>query len=262
LPVRTKRDAGGEMVVWLVLREGLVAAETRYWPIDRARRCLPEDELPDGWWTDRPVPTTTVPPRTEDLDSETDPLVVGDDIITVYNGTANLNRLLAWGRGRFEAAGLTPPPIVSATFTLYSEYCDDIGARYRRTDGGGDLSFCFGETLVCWDENCTHFRREVRRLVLHEMAHAWIDATLDEGAKQRFADHAGLDAWNDKSVFWDERAVEHAAETLAWGLMDRDLAVIQIGSPTAEQLTDDFRLLTGIDPLIKTDDFFPTFGAP
>ncbi len=246
----------GEMVVWLVLDEGLVAAETRYWPIERARRCLPAGERPDGWWTDRPVPRQR-PQPTEDLDTPTDPLVLGGATITVYNGTPNLTRLLAWGLGRFEAAGLTPPTIASATFTLYSEYCDDMRAWYRPTDEGADLGFCFDEDYACWDESCISFTPFGRRLMLHELAHAWMDATLDEPARRRYTDYAGLAVWNSKSVTWREQAWEHAAETITWGLMDRDINALQIGYLGPEQLSEGFRLLTGTDPLPRTDVFPP-----
>ncbi len=158
------------MVVWLALDGGVVDEEIRYWAIERARRCLPVGELPDGWWTDRPVPTEP-PPATEDLDTPTEPLVFGGATISVFNGMPNLNRLLAWGLVRFETAGLTPPTITSATFTVYSEFCDDLRARYRPTAQGADLEFCFGEDDACWVENCPSFSLVSRRLVLHELAH-------------------------------------------------------------------------------------------
>jgi hypothetical protein len=252
----------GEMVVWLVLDEGQVAAETRYWPIERARRCLPADELPDGWWTGRPVPPEPGPPEgpPEDVDTPTDPLVVGDATIAVYNGTPNLNRLLAWGLDRFEIAGLSPPRISSVTFTLYSDFCDDMRARYHPTADGAELNFCFNEDHACWGEDCARFVPGSRRLVLHEYAHAWIDDTLDDNARQQYTDHVGRDAWNDSSVAWRERAVEHAADTMAWGLLDRDLIMLHIGSPSPEQLTEGFRMLTNTDPLPRTDDFRPAGG--
>lgn len=85
--------------------------------------------------------TETVP--WEDLDTPTAPVVVGDVSVPVYNGTPVLNRLLGWGLGRFQAAGLEPPTITSATFTRYSDFCDGAWAQVRSTPAGYELSFCF-----------------------------------------------------------------------------------------------------------------------
>lgn len=167
---------------------------------------------------------------------------------------------LAWGLGRFETAGLTLPRIASATFTLYSEYCDDMRARYRPAEEGAEIGFCLGENDACWDEGCTHFAPVSRRLVLHELAHAWMDATLDESARQHYTDSIGFEVWTGQSVPWGEQAMEHAAETIVWGLMDRDIYPRQIGSLSLEQLTEGLRLLTGTDPLPSTDDFSPAPG--
>lgn len=80
---------------------------------------------------------------TEDLDTPTAPVVLGDVSIPVYNGTPVLNRLLSWGIGRFQAAGLEPPTVASATFTQYSDFCDGAWAQARSTPAGCELSFCF-----------------------------------------------------------------------------------------------------------------------
>jgi hypothetical protein len=252
----------GEMLVWLTLDGGLVTEETRYWPIERARRCRPAGDLPDGWWTGLAVPEpTTTPESTEDIDTRTDPVVVGDLEIAVYNGTPALNRLVAWGLGRFEAAGLTPPAIDSVTFTRYSALCDDVQGLWVPTAEGSELTLCTDEGFVCWDDTCSHFTPGTQVLILHELAHAWMHLTLDERVEQRFRDHVGLDVWNDDSVPWEQRAVEHAADTIAWGLMDRELLLLRTtGRPSREDLAAGFRILTSTDPLPRTDEFSPQNG--
>lgn len=206
----------GEMVVWLTLDDGLVAAETRYWPIQRARDCLPSDDLPSGWWTEQPaLPPGATSLRFEDLENPTDPLVTGDASITIYNGTPALNQLLAWGLDRFEAAGLTPPTIASVIYTRFSDRCDDVRGWYRATSKGAELAFCYDEDVVCRGDGCTFFTPASRSLLVHELAHAWMAETLDEGVRTRFRNHVGLEVWNDHAVPWRERAVEHAADTMA-----------------------------------------------
>lgn len=258
LVVAGEDDTGcaGEMVVWLTLDAGIVAKETRYWPIERARRCIAADDLPSGWWIDHPIsPPETVPESLEDIETPTDPLVIDGATIVIYNGTPALNRLLSWGLDRFEAAGLSPPSIASATFTLQSEFCDDVRGRYRQATEGADLAFCFDEDIVCRGDACQYLTPASRSLVLHELAHAWIDNTLDEDTKRRFSEHVGLETWNDKTVPWVERAVEHAADTIAWGLMDREILMSRLGipSPTPDHLATGFGILAGTQPLPRTD---------
>ncbi len=110
-----------------------------------------------------------------------------------------------------------------------------------------------GTACLGWSDPC-QFSIWSRSLVLHELAHSWMDGTLEEPAPQRFMDHVGLEVWNDHAIDWDRRAVEHAADTIAWGLMDRETIMLRIGRPSADHLTTGFRMLTGVTPLHQTDD--------
>ena len=44
-------------------------------------------------------------------------------------------------------------------------------------------------------------------------------------------------------------AVDLCADTLAWGLMDRDIEMLRIGQPTSDELAEGFRILTDVEPL-------------
>lgn len=202
------------MVVWLALDGGVVDEEIRYWAIERARRCLPVGELPDGWWTDRPVPTEP-PPATEDLDTPTEPLVFGGATISVFNGMPNLNRLLAWGLVRFETAGLTPPTI------------------HRRLS----LSTA-GSATICGLGIAQRHREPT-----------WNSAsarTTPAGSRT-----APRSAWSVAGWCF-----------MSW-LMDQNIHPLQIGYRSPEQLTEAFRLLTGTDPLPRTDDpYAPPIQQP
>ena len=85
--------------------------------------------------------------------------------------------------------------------------------------------------------------------MLHEIAHAWLDTHVDVIDIERFLDHVGVDVWRDPTLPWDENGLEHAADTIAWGLMDRDIEMLRVGQPSADQLAEGFRMLTGIDPV-------------
>lgn len=203
-------------------------------------------------------------PLDENLAHPSEPVIFGDRTIAVYNGTPALNEALSWGLERYAMAGLEVPPIGSATFTVQSKMCDDIRARYLPTARGVELELCMDERTACWENppeadpevcegHCPAHVPGVLAIVLHEIAHAWLDANLATIDTEGFLEHAGLEAWRDRDLAWDENGVEHAADTIAWGLMDRDIEMLRLGQPTAEELTRGFRLLTGTDPLPKAD---------
>ena len=55
-------------------------------------------------------------------------------------------------------------------------------------------------------------------IIVHELAHAWDHANLDDDIRRRYMELRGLEAWNDSSVPWKQRGIEDLAETIVWGL--------------------------------------------
>jgi hypothetical protein len=102
---------------------------------------------------------------------------------------------------------------------------------------------------VCSDDSCTGYRFAARVTVLHELAHAWEAATLDEAARAAELRRSGLETWMGASVPWAERGGERTAEIVMWGLLDHPVPLIRLGDPTCERLVAEFRLLTGSDPI-------------
>ena len=51
----------------------------------------------------------------------------------------------------------------------------------------------------------------------------------------------------DTSARWDQRGTEHAAETLAWGLIDEQIELFRLGRPACDDSADGFAVLTGVD---------------
>ena len=185
----------------------------------------------------------------ENLATPTEPVTFDGATITIYNGTPALNDALEWGLQRFATAGLEVPQIRSVTFTVQSDSCDDRRAHYLRTESGIKLEFCMDERSSCRDEDCTEILPGWSAVILHEIAHAWLDAHLDVIDTERFLDHVGLDTWRDPDLPWVQNGLEHAADTIAWGLMDRDIEMLRIGQPTSDELAEGFAILTGIDLL-------------
>lgn len=148
--------------------------------------------------------------------------------------------MVAWARGRFQAAGLVPP---RARFVFYD---DTRKCRLRR-----GLFHPGTRTIEICNLN--------RETLVHELAHAWVETNLTEEAKADFMRHRGLATWNDHSVPWADRATEHAAEIVAWGVEEESrliswmtpegqhtLRLLTIPDSTPDVLAMSFQLLTGI----------------
>jgi hypothetical protein len=53
-----------------------------------------------------------------------------------------------------------------------------------------------------------------------------------------------LEVWQDRQVPWAEQGQEHAAEILAWGLMDEEISMTSIGESDPAQLVVAYQILT------------------
>lgn len=78
--------------------------------------------------------------------------------------------------------------------------------------------------------------------LVHELAHAWIEATLDPDAKRAFLRMRGLDHWTEADE-WRKRGAEQAAEILTWGLMERDISSRWLRTDGHGRAIEDRRLL-------------------
>jgi hypothetical protein len=161
---------------------------------------------------------------------------------------------LEWARTRFVEAGLEAPN-TAVKFIADSNGCGGHFGRYsseRRV------------IEICLDDSSP--RRALRQLVLHELAHAWAHASLTDADRARFVDARGLEAWNHQDDAWERRGTEHAAETLAWGLMDIAVEIHDVGDTSDGALHEAFVLLTNAEPinggLHPSDDPTPPVATP
>jgi hypothetical protein len=115
--------------------------------------------------------------------------------------------LVRWAVSRFEDRGLSLPAL-EVRFHADRSGCGEHLGYYRA--GGVDLCGTMVNLMT-------------RRNLLHEMAHAWVEANLGPEQRERFLQVRGLSSWNGGAVPWRERGFEHAAEILAWHLGDRVL---------------------------------------
>jgi hypothetical protein len=164
--------------------------------------------------------------------------------IAIYNGTPWLQASVRWALTRFEAAGLAFPSPVEITFTSNSELCDEAQGRGRLHDGEWSLFLCFDEDDLCVDEFCSSFATGPKHVLLHELAHVWLRTNLSDDDREAFTRFVGLSVWSDREVEWADQAMEHAAESLAWGLCDRPFTNPHL-SESPDDLRAQFEFLTG-----------------
>ena len=151
--------------------------------------------------------------------------------VRVSAGSPEQRELAAWAVGRFEAVGLVLPEI-EVRFHDHRSGCHDRSAYYE--DGVVDM---------CRE----HLDLMTARTMVHELAHAWVDANLTAADRDAFLELRGLETWNDWGVDWDLRGYEHAAEIIAWGLGDQSDGTRAPSVPDNEPgaLAEAFEFLTG-----------------
>jgi hypothetical protein len=150
--------------------------------------------------------------------------------VDVVGGTAAQQEMALWAVSRFEAVRLTLP---------------SLEVRFH-----GDRDACGGR-LGLYVDGVVHECREhtnlwASRELLHEMAHAWLDANLTEADRDRFLRLRGLATWNSRDAAWDERGYEHGAEIIAWAIGDQADGIYTPSIPDngPGELAEAFRVLT------------------
>jgi hypothetical protein len=232
-------------VVTLNVADGRIVFEGRAPSLASIRECASEDPAGDGWWTDLRIP----PPVEEQVTGEH--LLSDGSIVEVRNGSPEMEALLAWGIGRFADGGLPVPAVQSITFGPVPACEGRTGVVHENDDGGPDLVVCMDAFDSCTPsrEECTGFNRSTRLALLHELGHVWLLVHVDDATAEELMTITGARAWRSAAVPWHERGVEHAAEILAWGLMDEPIELARIGRPSCHVIVDAYRELTEQTPL-------------
>ena len=144
-----------------------------------------------------------------------------------------------WALERFAMAGLALPS-VQVTIHATKEPCGgNTGISVR----GGPVA----HVELCPARDAPDV--VAKRAILHELAHVWAATALTDDQKCAFSRQRGCAAWAEGP--WENRACEHAAEVIAWALMDRDLIVVMIPDHEPEKLAEAYRSLTGSEPVLR-----------
>lgn len=186
---------------------------------------------------------------------------------------------------------ITALSLVSATSeALTPEQQDLVDRSLARFEMQGlelpEVEIVFHESLLTCHGHKGLYREKTRTLemcsldestMLHELAHAWANAHLDADDMAGFVDWRGLDSWNDHEHEWGRRGTEHVAETIAWALLEEpnhvrwvetredgtrveSLRILTLGVDI-ETLAENFRAITGMDPVFRTTDELAPTGS-
>ena len=173
------------------------------------------------------------------------------EAIEIHNGSSGQAALVEWGVSRFERGGLEVPRLDAVIFPP-TEVCQLGHSGAASTADGATVAVCWSEAEICATQSCSAFTLPARRTILHELAHVWIDALVQDDTRERCVELRGLERWSG-DVPWQERGIEHAAEIVLWGLIDRPVP-LRVALQGCEELTVAFRLLTGVDPRARLPD--------
>lgn len=230
----------GHLAVVLTLDpEGAILREDRFHRVDDLVRCATPGSLPNTWWDGLDVPDPVPNIRTATLN-------LGGNNLEVFNGTDQLEELLAWAFTRYEAAGLSAPTVSRVTsHNGWSDTCS--GIRGLALDDA--VILCFQETALWCADDCTGWEPLAKETLLHELAHVWMHEHVDRALIADFLRISGRATWADRDKAWGDRGMELAAETIAWALMDEPAPTMAgLGQQTCDQRAVLFETLTGTAP--------------
>jgi hypothetical protein len=154
--------------------------------------------------------------------------------VTIEAQEPGQQQMAEWALDRYAAAGFDLPPLV---------------IRFL----GRDLSECGGsqgkvyldrdpiEIHMCWNSEF---------ILLHELAHAWEAHNVAADKHEPFmAMRDGVVSWAGLDAGWEERGREHAANVIAWGLLEDPYPISTTYPNDVASMIEAFVFLTGGDPL-------------
>ena len=94
-------------------------------------------------------------------------------------------------------------PDVHIVFTDDETACQGYMALFEHTSPGR-ITICTELELLA---------------LVHELAHAWVEAHLDDDDRDHYTEVRGYDNWNDQTAAWEDRATEDAAFVIQQNLM-------------------------------------------
>jgi hypothetical protein len=139
-----------------------------------------------------------------------------------------------WAIDLFDQAELDLPPLRFTYHGPAGSPCSRRPGLHRQEDGVDVIKICTTDVSLA------------EGLILHELAHAWLDHHLTEQRKAAFKELRGWTYWqNYEAAAWHQNGTEQAAEIMVWGLIDRPIEMIRLEQNSCAEMEAGFRTLTG-----------------
>lgn len=169
------------------------------------------------------------------LPPASDPIVetVSDDL------PAQIDEMIAWALDLFDEAGMELPPLRIVHHGDDTTPCNGGDGMHRPGEPRNVVELCTNDATFA-----------TQAMVLHELAHAWVDHNVGPERRAEFQALRGYTHWHDyEAAAWHENGTEQAAEIVAWGLFDRPMSMVRINGNSCAELEAGYRTLTGEAPL-------------
>lgn len=122
--------------------------------------------------------------------------------VTLVGQTPAQEELVGEVVALFAEAGLELPPL-KITFFPGRQHCDGMGGWHR---GIGVIEICMA----------------TERMIAHEIAHAWEAHNLTDADREGYRQLWDAPTWGSHEFSWHERAIELAANTVAFAVLNDD----------------------------------------
>lgn len=151
----------------------------------------------------------------------------------------DIEAMVVWALDLFDEAEMELPPLVINHHGEDTEPCNGRIGLHRTTAARSVVELCTDDVSF-----------PTQAMILHELAHAWVDHNVDEERRLAFQELRGYEYWHDyDEARWHENGTEQAAEIIAWGLFDRPMAMLRIHQNSCDELEAGYRTLTETAPL-------------
>ncbi len=176
------------------------------------------------------------------LPSQAAPSGAGPVKITGEQPTIEQIEMIEGVVSTFDQADLPLPSGLTVAFHQTSAPCGGRSAAGAYRPATGQITIC----SVHRDPVLASARQ--RRVLTHELAHAWADSFLEPERQAAFLELRGADAWQSVDDRWSERGAEQGADIITWGIFDRDILFLNISNKSCPALDEAFRVLTSLAP--------------